>query len=113
MQLVAEDGELRTPDGDVVEREYPGNGVLLIAASRLEQLKEQGNRSELPPGELAQAAIAMGACAVGWDHVAYTLWPWGKWDRKHSDDMTKQDKIDMLVKAGAFIAAEIDRMEGK
>jgi len=130
MQLVAEDGELRTPDGDVVEGEYldagcyivdggmatkvPGS-IIKIGLERFNMLNNPAHCAasddELPAGKLALAGAALAAGAFDWQETAYSLWPFGKWEDHKAGNKRTQDRIDMLVRSGAFIAAEIDRLE--
>ena len=84
-------------------------GVELIAAERYRQIYEEGwtagHDSRHPKGELAQAAAsyAVASRATVRSHKPPPGWPWAKqWWKPTSP-------IRMLVKAGALIAAEIDR----
>lgn len=82
-------------------------GVELIAAERRRQIEAEGWTKEHDEqhrnGELALAAAAY---AVP-DHLAdiqMYLWPWGpEWYKP-------RDRLRNLVRAGALIAAEIDRL---
>jgi hypothetical protein len=77
-------------------------------------------------GEMVMAAICYAAAAVG-DRV-YTLrsheyrterfhkfsdpWPWQRhWDKRTTGTPNSTERIRMLEKAGALIAAEIDRLQ--
>ena len=86
-------------------------GIELIADERQRQITAEGwtpeHDDQHTESELLQAAICyaengsnleLGACDVPW--------PWGENDWKPS-----QDNIRNLVKAGALIAAEIDRLQ--
>lgn len=90
-------------------------GIDLITDERLRQIQEEGysvaGDMELPEGHLARA----GACYAlppGYrsftDEYAPTppAWPWQGWLWKPTPD----DRIRELAKAGALIAAEIDRL---
>lgn len=87
-------------------------GIERIAAERKRQIEEEGwnevrDIMEHPDGELARAA----ACYALPDHIrrgaAIALWwPWdGGWWKP-----TPDNRIRELEKAGALIAAEIDRL---
>ena len=86
-------------------------GVKLIAKERARQIAEEEctdeNDDRLVNGELVQAASAYQIfspneyCA----HAAQTIWPWSGKSWKPSNDPIRN-----LVKAGALIAAEIDRL---
>jgi hypothetical protein len=89
---------------------YREDGVALIAAERKRQVEAEGRTSahddEHDSGELANAAVTyakqayIGATAP---LPANDRWPWDEeWWKPSSP-------IRMLVKAGALIAAEIDR----
>lgn len=91
-------------------------GVDLIAAERRRQIEEEGWTTEHDAGlvedALARAAAAYATPAhlreplVG--HVVRmpALWPWAV----HAWKPTPEDRVRELVKAGALIAAEIDRL---
>lgn len=82
-------------------------GVELIAAERRRQIEEEGwtpqHDERHSNGELALAAAAY----VVPDHLADIrtyLWPWEpEWYKP-------KDRLSDLIKAGALIAAEIDRL---
>lgn len=91
------------------------NGCELIRAERQRQIEAEGWSQERDCevhawGQLAEAAAcyALGKNTVygsagGWVY----LWPWDKrWWKP-----TPESRIKELVKAGALIAAEIDRLE--
>lgn len=85
------------------------NGVELISAERARQI-EQENWSEDHDdlhvrGELAKAA-SIYAMPKRARKSILSKWPWGRKWYKPSDDRVKE-----LVKAGALIAAEIDRIQ--
>lgn len=76
-------------------------GIDLIAAERERQVSQEGYSAEHDQnhddGSLAQAA----ACYCVGSHVVW--WPW-------KDGYKPRDRISNLAKAGALIAAEIDRL---
>ena len=85
----------------------------LIAAERARQINEEGYTSEHDArhdGDLARAAAcyAMPARGVWLQHAwgAPEAWPWERYAWKPTPD----DRVRELVKAGALIAAEIDRL---
>ena len=94
----------------------PTNGVSLIAAERQRQIEQEGWTEESDKqhdeGELAEAAAV-----YAFPHGRYyydpmsgkripCAWPWSpKWWKP-----TPDNRIRELVKAGALIAAEIDRL---
>lgn len=88
-------------------------GIDLIKAERLRQLEVEGfdakHDDQWVNGELAQAA----ACYAGFQNInnekpeieIETIWPFHiSWWKPSSD------RIEELTKAGALIAAEIDRL---
>lgn len=88
------------------------SGVELIAAERQRQITEEGWTPEHDGlharGQLAEAAAcyAMTDFHRGCGGVVPEWWPW-------SDEYWKpcpDDRVRELVKAGALIAAEIDRL---
>lgn len=92
------------------------DGVALIATERQRQLAEEGwtpeHDGEHDAGEMAAAAMCY-ACppnvairATDSFNVTPRLWPWAPGWWKPSPD----DRVRELVKAGALIAAEIDRL---
>jgi hypothetical protein len=80
------------------------DGAELIAAERRRQVEEEGWTAEHDDahddGELARAGAAYAA-------FSYALWPWDRswWRPEPGDDIRR------LVKAGALIVAEIDRLQ--
>lgn len=96
------------------------SGVDLIAAERQRQIEVEGwtpvHDDEHSYCELSQAAktyISAAQMAARGDnparvnlHAINTFWPWSSDWWKPSDDPIRN-----LVKAGALIAAEIDRLE--
>jgi hypothetical protein len=82
-------------------------GVELIAAERQRQVEAEGWTTEHDDGhyygELAQAA----ACYARFDVSRAATWPWAvEWWKP-----TPGNRVRELVKAGALIAAEIDRLQ--
>ena len=87
------------------------DGVDLIAAERLRQIEGEGYDPEHDaehPEEMARAAACY-AMPVGdrpFEYGVPLLWPWTPDYWKPTPD----DRVRELVKAGALIAAEIDRL---
>jgi hypothetical protein len=87
----------------------PKAGVEMIAAERQRQLEAEGwspeHDAEHVRGELARAAAVY---AIPPDRRDPSIWSylWPGWEYKPNAD----DRIRELVKAGALIAAEIDRL---
>jgi hypothetical protein len=87
-------------------------GSGLIAAERFRQIGQEGYSPEHDdhhvPDELVWAAICYATPPVRRRYYGPPLreWPWTMGDWKPSPD----DRIRELVKAGALIAAEIDRL---
>lgn len=79
-------------------------GIELIAAERLRQIDEEGFNSDHDDdhsvSELAVAAAALITC--DWK-VGRVSWPW-------DNGIKILDRKSNLVRAGALIAAEIDRL---
>lgn len=99
------DGTTPTEPASVV-----GGGAELIAAERLRQVTGEGwtpeHDAEHTDGSMVRAAV----CYASYGQKAsapYPLWPWADSWWKPSDDPIKN-----LVRAGALIAAEIDRING-
>lgn len=98
------------------------NGIELIAAERQRQIHQEGwtpeHDQEHIKNELALAASCYALPAEcrqmqQCDRTDYRVmvpkfWPWLPWWWKPSTN-----RIDELVKAGALIAAEIDRLQRK
>lgn len=88
-------------------------GVQLIADERQRQISAEhwtaDHDDAHTDGELRDAAIAYAiACEDRPDHNRPDLWPWDLSSWKPSNDPIRN-----LVKAGALIAAEIDRLQRK
>lgn len=83
-------------------------GAGLIAQERRRQVESEGwdagHDDAHNQGEMAKAAAAYALVSYGSAH-AYEYWPW------HADWWRPTDRIGTLVKAGALIAAEIDRLQ--
>ena len=104
----------------VATKKEPLTGVELIAAERQRQVEVEGwtpeHDDEHRSGELGMAAQAyidgsrkaVHATSDLWKLGAPTVWPWETSWWKPSDDPIRN-----LVKAGALIAAEIDRLQRK
>jgi hypothetical protein len=96
----------------------PSHGAELIASERERQVTEEGWTDQrddgLRRGDLAQAGVCYALRAVSEiqssrsaARASRDFWPWGgDWKPGASDDY-----IRLLTKAGALIAAEIDRSE--
>lgn len=88
------------------------SGTELIAQERTRQIEAEGWTPEHDAahqnGELTRAAIAYAAAAVNPQllHGAGGWWPWAAAEFKPDPN----DPVRSLVKAGALIAAEIDRL---
>ncbi len=97
-------------------------GIELIAAERQRQIEVEGYAPEHDDthvkGEIAQAASVMASLAAfqsehghlttGKKYTSEKHWPWQSQTFKPSDDAIRN-----LAKAGALIAAEIDRLKRK
>lgn len=108
-----------------------GNAISLIAAERLRQIETEGWTPERDD-EHIDRSLAMAACCYAaperlWMRrdnslsgglEIYDPWPWNPQfdERRHpggavmdTSSYSPQERLDLLVKAGALIAAEIDR----
>lgn len=110
------------------KKSKPVTGLERIAAERARQITRLGwtaehDDDEHHDGSLALAAVCYAACAAGtrvykreqWGDVSYVFedpWPWSEdTDRRPQDKkLSKKAKLRLLEKAGALIAAEIDRV---
>jgi hypothetical protein len=87
------------------------NGAEMIAAERWRQTEVEGwdawhDDAEHTTGELVEAAVCYALAGIGAESdVVPARWPWVDADWKPS-----RDGIVSLTKAGALIAAEIDRL---
>jgi hypothetical protein len=86
----------------------PEAGVAMIRAERLRQVAVEGytpeHDAEHTDSELAEAAAAYLMYAIGWPSTARDVWPFHESFFKPSGGELRD-----LVRAGALIAAEIDR----
>ena len=107
-------------------------GVESITEERIRQVSKEGflpeHDDEHDEGELALAAICYATpipiFRLDKGANAYQFidpWPWGEsWDKRerydngnelqHPVNLARQDRVRNLVKAGALLAAEIDRI---
>ncbi|WP_102798747.1 hypothetical protein [Bowmanella denitrificans] len=105
-------------------------GSQLIADERQRQIDEEGRSAELDdaykPGTLTTAAICYATVAGSGNEMrerirnqAYLLgmppnyWPWDREWWKPGQDDSNASRIRELTKAGALLAAEIDRLQRK
>ncbi len=105
------------------------SGVEFIAIERERQINEEGRSLEgddqHKPGALTMAAICYATVAASGPAVrakfrkfalggtGLPYWPWSpEWFKPGAHD-TEADRIRELTKAGALIAAEIDRLQRK
>jgi hypothetical protein len=91
----------------------PANGVALIAAERRRQVEKEGWTPEHDDEHADDKLASAAACyaAPKWQRAVTAngvpaLWPWDKCWWKPSPD----NRIRELAKAGALVAAEIDRL---
>jgi hypothetical protein len=97
------------------------SGIELIAEERQRQIEVEGDTAEHDDGhskgQLANAAAVYAIDPMGGDatNMIETLWPWDKSLLKISCNENTEDspylRIRDLQKAGALIAAEIDRLQ--
>jgi hypothetical protein len=84
-------------------------GVKLIAAERQRQVREEGwtpeHDAQHRGGQLRVAALCYACHAGDYRLQPPLIWPW------HPDSWKPKDAITDLVRAGALIAAEIDRLQ--
>lgn len=87
------------------------NGVELILGERVRQLAEKGYHVEHDAQHRDGSLAVAGGCYAIWGHytelrpVYPQFWPWEPADWKPSTD-----RIEVMTRAGALIAAEIDRL---
>lgn len=96
-------------DGERFLESCPSAGVKLIAQERIRQISDEGwtpeHDAEHTQGEMARAASCYAIPPEGRLKVPLR-WPWDlKWWKPSPDNRERE-----LVKAGALIAAEIDRL---
>jgi len=96
-----------------------GDGASLIAAERQRQVRSEGWTPEHDDqhiaGELALAAASYAQppgirAARNWQETGRMSGPPTTWPGRHWEWNPSGNRIDELVKAGALIAAEIDRL---
>lgn len=97
----------------ISQRNKKQTGCQLIAAERKRQIEVEGWTADHDAkhicGELTDAAVCYairGYWRTRYDRFLKALWPW---DSKYWKP-TQDDRIKELTKAGALIAAEIDRL---
>lgn len=95
--------------------EYAVGGAALIAAERQRQIDVEGWTPEHDDDEHGNAELARAAHYYLTDAINQAGWDTGQWGRlmwpwAHSWHKPSPDPIRNLVKAGALIAAEIDRL---
>lgn len=97
-------------------------GTYLIAQERMRQVSQEGwtaeHDDEHSAGEMARAAACYALPKdirenTIWHHqLLEYLWPWEfAWWKPAEKKLTPAKRIRELVKAGALIAAEIDRLQ--
>lgn len=118
----------RMPDSEVANRiqeintrlsEGKKSGVQLIAEERMRQINVEGWTTEHDATH-QEGQMAMAAAVYAWPHTYMStgaprcaiitkreLWPW---DEKWYKPNQRENKVADLIKAGALIAAEIDRL---
>jgi hypothetical protein len=86
------------------------SGTERIAAERRRQVEAEGwtpeHDAEHVHGELASAAVAYALLTIAASPTAKAWWPW-------SGEPGSATAVRNLEKAGALIAAEIDRLTGE
>lgn len=97
------------------------NGIELIAAERARQVEMEGWTPEHDDGHFDESLALAASCYALPDGkrqkqlLDFTLiewlWPWDFCWWKPAGRKTKPQRIRELVKAGALIAAEIDRLQ--
>lgn len=131
--------ERKSDDSEVRETSAPSSGADLIVAERARQLARWSpDHDDNHDGDLAQAAVVYaspialyvrgqertpGRKGDAITQTFYGLWPYG-WEFKGTEkmdgsglsrydlpDVDRDERIRELAKAGALIAAEIDRLQ--
>ena len=111
---------MKEPTERVIIKTHPDSGCVLIYDERMRQIHSElwteKHDDKHVKGELAMAGVCYGSLAEDQISRGYTastskipppdLWPWDAGWWKPSDDPIRN-----LVKAGALIAAEIDRLK--
>jgi len=94
-------------------------GISIIAKERKRQIEEKGYTPEIDNRHMESLAYAAACYAIpdvarniyagqgGLSNVLTKLWPWEMYTFKRSPN----NRIKELAKAGALIAAEIDRLQ--
>jgi len=98
-------------------------GAMLIAKERSRQVEEEGWTDKHDDGHTTGDLARAGACYAfdyigevyndeGCDQVGGDFWPWGGGTMRTMPEMktSPDNAIRQLTKAGALIAAEIDRL---
>lgn len=99
-----------SPSTDPRQDDPEQNGVGLIAAERKRQVEAEGWTPEHDDGHHGgDLAFAAAHYALTPSHRYWVDWPWPEPPKAH-DAAYGPDRIRDLVKAGALIAAEIDRL---
>lgn len=96
--------------GEFDAKEFVSEGAGIIAMERLRQKEEEGHTDEADDKWTREELARAGACYAIPDYTLQSnhipAWPWHKdWYKPCPDDRIKE-----LGKAGALIAAEIDRL---
>ena len=125
-QLGTVDNEITVPVSKLLKIKGPKSGVRQITEERYRQIEKEGflpeNDDQYTGFQLSRAAACLAKEARNVHEVIRTNvpidWPWDEswWKPMANHDhqiMTKKDAIDMLKRAGALIAAEIDRLNRK
>lgn len=92
------------------------SGVALIAQERERQTSAEGWTS-WHDDHHAEGEMALAGAIYAWPHPRPTemvtrQWPWSRsWWKPAKDPSDAEQRIRELVKAGALIAAEIDRLQ--
>jgi hypothetical protein len=96
-------------------------GAALIAIERRRQLDSEDNGGEgwtaEHDDEHGEGNLARAACCYAWsslsgrDHDEGPAWPWDEeWDKRPAHGASLDERIRALEKAGALVAAEVDRL---
>jgi len=102
----------------VSPREIRDSGVSRIALERRRQVTREGwsaaHDDAHAAGELAWAAACYAAPRPIFEgRLSGSFadpWPWGEWDKRPGPDAGSEERVRTLEKAGALVAAEIDRL---
>lgn len=94
-------------------------GVKIISEERRRQITEKGYTFEEDDRQNKdQLALAAACYSIPYhlrqymlEHYKIYLWPWESLSYKPSKSQIGNDRIHELAKAGALIAAEIDRLQ--